>query len=66
MRKIINYIRNKIAERKWLKEKPCAACTYFDHYMGSAGVCTAKNGCPTTRMRDYSDACDCGCFKKSR
>lgn len=66
MKKIINYIRNAIAERKWLKEKPCAACKYFDYYMGSAGVCTAKNGCPATRMKDYSDYCDCGCFKKGR
>ena len=66
MRKIINYIRDKIAERKWLKEKPCAACKYFDYYMGSAGICTAKNGCPTTRMRDYSDLCNNGYFKKRR
>lgn len=66
MKKIIKYIRDVIVERKWLREKPCAACEHFDHYMGSAGVCYAKSGCPATRMRDYSDFCDCGCFKKRR
>ena len=66
MNKIINYIRDKIAERKWLKEKPCDACKYFDYYMGSVGACTANGGCPTTRMKDCSDFCDCGCFKKRR
>jgi hypothetical protein len=66
MKKIINYIRDKIAERKWLKGKPCAACKYFNHFIGSAGVCTAKNGCVATRMRDYSDFCNCGSFKKRR
>lgn len=66
MNRIINYIRDKIAERKWLKTKPCAACKYFNYYMGSAGVCMAKNGCPATRMKDYSDYCDCGCFKVRR
>lgn len=66
MKKIINFIRNAIEERKWLKNKPCAACKYFSHYMGSAGVCTAKSGCPATLMKDYSEYCDCGCFKKRR
>lgn len=66
MKKFIDYIRNIIEERKWLKEKPCAACRYFDYYMGSAGVCTAKSGCPTTRMKDCMDFCNCGCFKKKR
>lgn len=66
MKKIINYIRNAIEERKWLKSKPCAACKYFSYFMGSAGICEAQNGCPATRMRDYSDYCDCGCFKKGR
>ena len=66
MKKIINYFRDKISERKWLKEKPCVACKHFDYYMGSAGICTAKSGCPTTRMKDCSDFCDCGCFKKIR
>ena len=66
MKKIINYFRDKIAERKWLKEKPCAACKHFDYYMGSAGICTAKSGCPTTRMRDCSEYCDCGKFKRKR
>ena len=64
MKKIIRFIQDAICERKWLKSKPCVACIYFDYYMGSAGVCTAKSGCPTTRMRDCSDFCDCGCFKK--
>lgn len=64
MKEIINYIRDKIEERKWLKEKPCAACKHFMHYMGSAGICTAQKGCPATRMKDYSAFCDCEGFKK--
>jgi hypothetical protein len=64
--KIRTYIREAIWEYKWLKEKPCAACKHFDHYIGSAGVCTAKSGCPVTRMKDYSDCCDCNGFKKKR
>ena len=66
MKRIINSIREIIAEKKWLKEKPCAACRYFDYYMGAAGICTAKNGCPATRMKDCSEYCDCGCFKKRK
>ncbi len=66
MKKIIRFIQDKIYEHKWLKSKPCAACRYFDYYMGSAGICAAKSGCPTTRMRDCSDTCDCGCFKKKK
>jgi hypothetical protein len=64
MDRLKNYIRDVIWEWKWLKQKPCAACKYFVPYMGSAGVCEAKGGCPATRMRDYSDYCNCGGFKK--
>lgn len=64
MKSLINYICNLREERKWLKYKPCVACVNFDWFMGSAGVCTAKKGCPATRMKDCSDYCDCGAFKK--
>ncbi len=63
---LINKIKDKLYERKWLKSKPCAACHYFMHYMSSAGVCTAKTGCPASRLKDYSDTCDCNEYKKKR
>jgi hypothetical protein len=66
MKKIIRFIKDVIYEQKWLRTKPCAACKYFDYYMGSAGICTAKSGCPTTRMKDYFEYCDCGKFKRKR
>ena len=66
IKRIKEYIRSVIWEYKWLKEKPCAACKHFTHYMGSAGVCEAKLGCPATRMRDCLDFCDCGRFEMKR
>ena len=66
MKRIIRIVQNAILERKWLKSKPCAACEHFDFYMGSAGVCAVKEGCPATRMRDYFDVCDCGRFKRKK
>jgi hypothetical protein len=39
MNKLKKYIYDVMWEWKWLKQKPCAACKYFVHYMGSAGVC---------------------------
>ena len=63
MKKIIQFIKNIIYEQRWLKSKPCVVCMNFDYYMGSAGICTAKSGCPTTRMKDCSECCDCGKFK---
>lgn len=64
--KFKDFIRNALFEISWIKSKPCAACKNFSHFMGSAGICTAKNGCPATRMKDYSDCCDCNCFKKRK
>ncbi len=66
IKELKNYILAVKEERLWLKEKPCAACKHFCHYMGSAGVCEAKKGCPTTRMVDYCSYCDCGEFKRKR
>lgn len=47
----------------FIKIKSCCICKYFCWYMGSAGICGAKNGCAATRMKDCSDVCDCGSFK---
>ena len=66
MKKLINYIVDTISERKWLKTKPCVACNHFMYFHGCAGICTAKSGCATKRMRDCSDTCDCGKFKKNK
>lgn len=66
MRRLFNRIKAMVDELKWLKTKPCAACRYFVHYWGSAGVCEARNGCPTLRMIDYDDTCNCGMFKRKR
>ena len=66
MKKIMRFIKRYINELKWLRLKPCEDCKYFDYYMGSAGICTAKRGCPTTRMKDYSECCDCGKFKRKK
>ena len=66
MIRLVNYIRDLIQEQLWLKDKPCAACRYFAYYMGTAGICLAKRGCPATRMKDCNDYCDCGCFKRER
>lgn len=64
MNNLINRIKDIIYEYQWLKNKPCAACKHLNYFMGSVGICEAKEGCPASRMRDYSDFCDCGCFKK--
>ena len=66
MKKILRFIKDIVNEQKWLRTKPCVACKYFDYYMGSAGICTAKSGCPTTRMKDCSECCDCLKFKRKR
>ncbi len=66
MKKIIQFIKDIVYEQRWLKSKPCVACMNFDYYMGSAGICTAKSGCPTTRIKDCSECCDCGKFKRKR
>lgn len=66
MKRIINRIKDMISEHEWLKEKPCAACKHFYPYMGSAGICEAKEGCSANRMKDCCDYCDCGRFKRKR
>ena len=56
-------LREQKAERKaYIKSKACIVCQHFCWFHGSAGVCEAKSGCATTRMKDVSDVCDCGCF----
>ena len=47
----------------FIKVKSCCTCKYFCWYIGSAGICGAKNGCAIKRMKDWSDVCDCGSFK---
>ena len=47
----------------FIKTKSCCVCKHFCWYMGSTGICGAKNGCAAKRMKDWSDVCDCGRFK---
>ena len=55
----------KFKESRWCtKNKICCVCENFSYFMGSAGICEAKNGCPTNRMMDMMDSCNCNCFKK--
>ena len=56
-------LRDQRVERKALiKCQSCIVCDHFCWFHGSAGVCDAKTGCATDRMKDVSDVCDCGCF----
>ena len=77
MNKIIEFFdyiyfstKSKILEFKefrWCKKnKFCCVCENFSYFMGSAGICEAKNGCPTSRMMDMMDSCNCNCFKKRK
>ena len=59
----IKLLKSNWTEFKYLvKGESCCVCDKFDWYMGSAGVCKAKVGCPITRMRDCSDSCNCDGF----
>lgn len=53
-----------LEERAYIKAKCCCACGYFVWFHGSAGVCTADKDCPCARLKDFSDTCDCGKFRK--
>lgn len=68
LRKIRYHILNMREKRAMEKMQACCACRYFNWFHGSAGVCEspARVGCCTTRMKNYSDSCDCGNFKKRR
>lgn len=62
------YIYGLLEERSYIKSKTCCACRYFAWFHGSAGVCESpvRVGCACSRMKDYSDTCDCGNFRKAR
>ena len=66
--KIENFVLRMRERRAMVKGKCCCACRYFSWFHGSAGVCQSpvRVGCACSRMKDYSDTCDCGNFRKVR
>lgn len=67
-KRLVNRVESSIACRReyhwFVKNKTCVVCEHFSWFMCSAGVCRAKDGCASSRMKDCMDTCDCGNFKK--